>query len=60
MSAIANKRALAENVRELVRKSAPDVEDIESVRHSFETVLSALLGTKCHVRITVEVNEAAR
>ncbi|KVF08963.1 hypothetical protein WJ04_09025 [Burkholderia vietnamiensis] len=60
MSVVANKRALAENVRELVRKSAPDVEDIESVRHSFETVLSDLLGTKCHVRITVEASEAAR
>lgn len=60
MSAIANKRALSENVRELVRKSAPDVEDIESVRHSFETVLSDLLGTKCRVRITVEASEATR
>ncbi|ALJ98743.1 hypothetical protein [Burkholderia thailandensis] len=60
MSAIANKRALAENVRELVRKSAPDVEDIESVRHSFETVLSDLLGAHCRVRITVAVDEVAR
>ncbi|MCA8326250.1 hypothetical protein [Burkholderia cepacia] len=60
MSVIANKRALVENVREFVRKSVPDVEDIESVRHSLETVLTDLLGTKCHVRITVEASEAAR
>ncbi|MBR8147042.1 hypothetical protein [Burkholderia vietnamiensis] len=60
MSAIANKRALSENVRELVRKSAPDVDDIESARYYFEAVLSDLLGTKCHVHITVEASEATR
>lgn len=59
MRAIANKRALSENVRELVRKSVPDVEDIESVRHSFEAVLSDMLGMECHVRIVIPAGQEA-
>ncbi|WP_431290430.1 hypothetical protein [Burkholderia cepacia] len=59
MSAIANKRELSKNVRELVRKSAPDIEDIESVRHSFEAVLNDMLGLECHVRIIIPAGQEA-
>lgn len=62
MSAIANKRVLAESVHVLVKKNDPDVGDLVSVTDALARVMSDILGCECRIslRVGADVLDAAR
>jgi hypothetical protein len=54
VSEVANKWRLVETVNALVKKSAPELEDIDAACSAFSAVLSDLLQVKASLRLEID------
>ncbi|KVN72786.1 hypothetical protein WT15_27300 [Burkholderia stagnalis] len=56
MSVIVHKRILGERVQTLIRKSQPELTDLQRVCEALADVMTDVIGAQCRIKVCVDAD----